>query len=237
VTPSSQGQNVEPLFNADVVLDRPVVSGLGPASGSTAGGQTVAISGNHLAGASQVRFGSLAAASFSAVSNTQVRAVTPAAAAGTVDLTVRTLGGTSATSGAGRFTFVAPGGGAGGGGAGRAPVAASFAGSKSSITVSRKRKFKFSFHATPDLTGTAVFRSLKKVRVSRKKKVTLAKKSFTVPAGGKVKLKIKLSKKKFRILKLNHKIRVRVTVTLENLAGATSKASKKITLKAPKRRR
>ena len=72
---------------------------------------------------------------------------------------------------------------------------------------------------------------------NRKKKVTLAKKSFTVPATGKVTLKIKLARKTFGIVKLNRKIRARVTVTLENAAGLTSKASTKIKLKAPKRQR
>jgi hypothetical protein len=118
-----------------------------------------------------------------------------------------------------------------------APAKASFAGSKSTITVNGQRRFKFSFRATPGLTGSAVFEGVKKVRVGRKQRVTLARKSFTVPASGKVTLKIRLSKKNFRILKLNHEIRTRVTVTLKNAAGLTSKASKKITLKAPKRKR
>jgi hypothetical protein len=67
-----------------------------------------------------------------------------------------------------------------------APPPASFDGSKSSIRVNRKRRFEFTFHATPGLTGSASFKSVRKIRVSqnRKKKVTLAKKSFTVPATG-----------------------------------------------------
>ena len=44
-------------------------------------------------------------------------------------------------------------------------------------------------------------------------------------------------RKAFRIVKLNREIRVRVTVTVENAAGLTSKSSKKITLKAPRRQR
>lgn len=56
-------------------------------------------------------------------------------------------------------------------------------------------------------------------------------------ASGKVTLKVKLSKKKFRILKRNRKIRTRVTVILRNAALLTSKASKKFKLKAPKRKR
>src|SRR5262245_35091127 len=224
--PSSMGENLEPLFNAEVVLDPAVVSGVSPTSGSTAGGETVTISGDHLAGASQVEFGGVKATGVKAVSNTEVTAVTPPSAAGTVDVVVTTLGGGNVASAADRFTFVVP----------TPPAAASFAGSPSTITVSRKRKFKFTFHGTPRLTGKAAFKSLRKVRVSRYQKVTLATKAFTVPASGEVTLSIRLSKKKFRILTLNRKIRTRLTATLENTAGLTSTASKKVTLKAPKRR-
>lgn len=117
------------------------------------------------------------------------------------------------------------------------PAKASFSGSKTSIRVSRKRSFKFSFRATASLKGTAVFESVKKVRTSRRAKVKLVQKSFTVPASGKVTLRLKLSKKAFRILKLNRTILTRVTVSLRNAAGLSSKASKQITLKAPKPKR
>jgi ribosomal protein L28 len=123
--------------------------------------------------------------------------------------------------------------GPGTGPAASAPRKASFAGSKSSIGVNRKRRFAFSFHATPGLTGTAVFQSVKAVSASRKHKVTLVKKALVVPASGHVTLKIRLSATAFRILKLNGKIRTRVTVTLKNGAGRTSKASDTVTLRAP----
>jgi DNA-binding beta-propeller fold protein YncE len=107
--------NWEPLFNADVVLDAPLVSGSSPNSGATTGGQIVTITGDHLAGASQVRFGGVAATSLTVISTNQVRAVTPAHAAGTVDVTVTTPGGTSALPSPGQFTFLnPPAGGAGG---------------------------------------------------------------------------------------------------------------------------
>jgi polysaccharide biosynthesis protein PslG len=122
-------------------------------------------------------------------------------------------------------------------GGGLAPAKPSFAGSPSSVSVDRKRRFKFSFHADPGLSGTAVFRSVKKVRVSRTQRVALASKSFTAPASGRVVLRIRLSKRNFRILKLNRTIRTRITVTLRNAIGQTSKASKTITIKAPKQRR
>ena len=65
-------------------------------------------------------------------------------------------------------------------------------------------------------------------------RVTLATRSFTVPASGNVTLTIRLSRKNFRILQLNRKIRTRVTATLRSAAGLTSTASKTITLRAPR---
>ena len=116
-----------------------------------------------------------------------------------------------------------------------APAKASFIGSRSVIKVDSKRRFRFSFGAQPALTGTAAFRSVKKVRISRRRAVTLARTSFTTPAAGKVTLRMRLSKTSFRILRLNHTIRTRVTVTLKNSAGLTSTASKVVTFKAPRR--
>jgi hypothetical protein len=56
-----------------------------------------------------VNFGG-SGASFSVDSDTQITAVSPAHAAGTVDITVTTLGGTSAASAADEFTYTAPAG-------------------------------------------------------------------------------------------------------------------------------
>jgi hypothetical protein len=85
----------------------PSVTGLSPTSGGTAGGLSVTISGTGFTGATAVRFGSVAATSFTVNSDTSLTAVTPAEAAGTVDVTVTTVGGTSATGSADRFTFSA----------------------------------------------------------------------------------------------------------------------------------
>jgi streptogramin lyase len=153
------------------------------------------------------------------------------------------------TPGADHTFTTAPAAGGGNGGGGRpapgggrlAPAKPSFAGSPSSIRVDRKRGFNFSFHAGPGLEGRAAFKTVKKVRVSRttrrKQQITLARKSFTVPASGRVILRARLSNKSFRILKLNHTIRTQITVTLSGATAQTSTASKTITLMAPKQRR
>ena len=67
--------------------------------------------------------------------------------------------------------------------------------------------------------------------MSRRARVTLATKSFKAAKSGKVKLKIKLSRKKLRILSRNRRIKTKVTVTLRNAAGRSSVASATVTLK------
>ena len=53
------------------------------------------VTGTNLTGTSSVEFGSSAATSFTVVSNTEVKAVSPAEGAGTVSVTVSTPAGTS----------------------------------------------------------------------------------------------------------------------------------------------
>jgi hypothetical protein len=91
------------------VVPAPTVSSVSPSSGSTAGGTQVTITGTNLSGATAVDFGSVAATGVSVNSaGTQITATSPAGSAGTVDVTVTTAGGTSKTSSADEFTYVAP---------------------------------------------------------------------------------------------------------------------------------
>jgi len=84
----------------------PVVNSISPASGPDPGGTSVVITGSNLSGAVEVDFGGTAASSFHVDSDTQITATSPAHAPGTVDVTVR-VQGTSATSSADQFTFLA----------------------------------------------------------------------------------------------------------------------------------
>src|SRR5205807_2358742 len=86
----------------------PTVTGVSPASGSTAGGTSVVITGTGFTGVSAVKFGAAPAAAFTPNSATQITATAPAGGAGTVDITVTAPGGTSATGAADAFTFVTP---------------------------------------------------------------------------------------------------------------------------------
>jgi uncharacterized protein YkwD len=87
----------------------PTVTSVNPSSGSTAGGSAVTVSGCGFTGATGVKFGTSAATSFTFVSDSQLTAVSPVEAAGIVDVTVTTLSGASATSGADTFQFTPPG--------------------------------------------------------------------------------------------------------------------------------
>ncbi len=82
----------------------PAVSGLAPQNGAEAGGTTVTISGEHLSGATAVRFGTSDAAGFTVESDGSITAITPPGS-GEVDVTVETALGTSATNAHDVFTY------------------------------------------------------------------------------------------------------------------------------------
>src|SRR5690606_33649909 len=84
----------------------PTLASLTPATGTTAGGTSVVLTGADLTGATAVTFGGTAATSFTVDSATQITAITPAHAAGAVDVAVTTPGGTATLAAA--FTYAAP---------------------------------------------------------------------------------------------------------------------------------
>jgi hypothetical protein len=84
----------------------PLVTGVSPSTGTSAGGTSVTISGSNFTGASAVHFGA-AAAKFTVSSSTSISATAPAGL-GAVDVTVTTSHGTSFKSDADRFIYVAP---------------------------------------------------------------------------------------------------------------------------------
>jgi autotransporter-associated beta strand protein len=88
-------------------ISAPAVSGVKASAGSTAGGSDVLIWGTDLEGATTVNFGQTAA-TIVADTDTYILAATPPSTPGTIDVTVTTPYGTSATSPADQFTFVAP---------------------------------------------------------------------------------------------------------------------------------
>ncbi len=99
-TSKGEDQTFKTLPNA------PTVSNVNPNAGPTAGGTSVIITGTNFSEAAAVKFGSNGATSFKVDSPTSITAVSPAGA-GTVDVTVTNPGGTSATSSADDFSYVA----------------------------------------------------------------------------------------------------------------------------------
>ena len=108
VTNSAGTSGLSPADQYTYVSPAPVVSGLSVTSGYSTGGTPVTITGLNLAGATAVWFGSLAATSFRLNSPTSITAISPAAPVGTVEITVQTPNGISATSAADRFTYLTP---------------------------------------------------------------------------------------------------------------------------------
>ena len=83
-----------------------MVTGVSPASGPTAGGTVVTITGTGFTAASTVNFVTAGAATnVQFVNSTTLKATSPAGS-GQVDVTVTTTGGTSATSALDKFTYL-----------------------------------------------------------------------------------------------------------------------------------
>lgn len=90
-----------------VLRQQPAVSSIDTSSGPIAGGTPVTISGHEFTAATAVSFGLTPAASFTVDSETQITAISPAAAPGPVDLTVTTPLGRSPAVPADNFTYTA----------------------------------------------------------------------------------------------------------------------------------
>ena len=102
-TPGSIGDDVgfRVVRTADLAI-----SSVSPATGSTAGGTAITITGTSLTGATSVTVGGVAATSVVVVSSTSITAVTPAGTVGAKSVAVTTPSGTATATNA--FTYVVP---------------------------------------------------------------------------------------------------------------------------------
>jgi IPT/TIG domain len=98
---TTQGQRNQQ--SASQAAGPPQVTGIFPASGDAAGGDSVTITGTGFTGATGVEFGSVSA-QMTVDSDTEIIAVSPPGS-GTVNVTVVTPNGTSATGPADQFTY------------------------------------------------------------------------------------------------------------------------------------
>jgi hypothetical protein len=102
ISPASAGGQ----FTYRAAGQAPVVTGVSPASGWVSGNDPVTVTGSGFAGATRVGFGPAAASGLSVANDTELTVTSPpAAASGTVDVTVTTPAGTSHASAVGQFTY------------------------------------------------------------------------------------------------------------------------------------
>jgi hypothetical protein len=85
----------------------PTVTAVSPTTGPITGGTTLTITGTGFTGATEVTIGGTAGTSLTVVSDTSLTVITPAHAAGTVDVIVKAPFGFSANTAADNFTFSA----------------------------------------------------------------------------------------------------------------------------------
>jgi hypothetical protein len=97
-------------YQVDQAAPTPAVTGIYPATGPMAGGDSVTVTGSGFTGATGVNFGSAAATNMTVASDSQLTVTCPAADAdGAVDVTVTTPTGTSAISAADQFIYASGG--------------------------------------------------------------------------------------------------------------------------------
>jgi len=95
---------ISPADQFTFTLPVPAVTSVSPNVGPVGGGTSVTVTGTNFTGATAVRFGATAASSFTVNSATSITATSPPGT-GTVDLTVTTPGGTSATGPGDQFSY------------------------------------------------------------------------------------------------------------------------------------
>jgi hypothetical protein len=88
-----------------IYVDAPIVRGVSPAGGPTAGGTKVILTGIDFRKVRGVNFGDARAASFTVDSETQITAVAPSGAAGQVDVRVVAVHATSPKSDSAHYTY------------------------------------------------------------------------------------------------------------------------------------
>jgi hypothetical protein len=205
----------------------PVVSRLSSQSGVS--GTQVTISGQNLADATGVSFGT-ATASFTPNSDGSLTATVPSGS-GTVDVTVTGPGGRSATGSADRFTFAAPAISE------SKRVSARWHGSavvvNTGITVSCPAGGPA---CRSELTGQAVVpaRLPRMTNGRRTRELTVVRATVATNPGQHQQLTFKLTGKSLRALKRLHLLRITIAVTVVDAADTTS-LQKTITVRLPKR--
>jgi hypothetical protein len=108
VTPSATNPVLSTITNPVNSAPVPLIASLSPATGGTAGGTLVVISGAYftsVSGATGVKFGATNATSYTVIADNKIAAIAPAGAAATVRVTVTNANGASADTVADDYTY------------------------------------------------------------------------------------------------------------------------------------
>jgi acid phosphatase len=103
---SATAPNMAEFFTA-TPNTAPLINGVSPNSGPTAGGTTVTISGTGFAEGATVKFGNTSATNVNVIGSTTITAVTPARSSGSVNVVVTNPNGQNANSANG-YTYTSP---------------------------------------------------------------------------------------------------------------------------------
>ncbi len=203
----------------------PSVSTLSPSQGPSSGGTTVTITGSSLDSVTAVKFGAIAAASFTVGSNSSITAVAPAQAPGVVDVTVTNATGTSQASKRDLFTYLPASAAVTGVATATGGVlgfGASSGGLCSVKLISKRIAVQRPSRAALRLLVSGAGRCVGKLRLRVKLKAahgrfvlkTIATAVFSAPAGRGVVIKTKLNAAGRRLLARGHgRLNASITIT------------------------
>jgi thermitase len=107
------------------------------------------------------------------------------------------------------------------------------------VRVTASRRFSYRFDATPGLSGDVRLATRQKVLVSARARrlahLSIDRKHFEVPAGGHVRLRLRLSRKEMRLLRGNERLALWAAVTVRAADGRTAFRRKRLLLLPPRR--
>jgi thermitase len=109
------------------------------------------------------------------------------------------------------------------------------------VTVRGNRIFAYRFRATPGLRARVAVRTRVKAVTStdglapRRRHLAIARRQLVVPSDGRAALRVRLTPRQMRILRLNRHLRLRVNVTVRSSDGRSVAATRRLLLSPPPR--
>jgi thermitase len=119
----------------------------------------------------------------------------------------------------------------------RRPAAArvSLARARATIRVSRRGAFRYPVVATPGSTGRLALRTRRRVAIDgRRVHLTLGARRFVAPVGGRVTVRVELTRRQLSALRRDGRLLLRVSATVRNSLGEVDRVTRRLTLKPPK---